>query len=342
MLIKGVVAVKKISSFWLSPSYRCNNRCRWCYVGGQLALAPEASIEDVKRYITSMAEAGAKSCILVGGEPSIYPAIIDTIAFATSLGVQVKMMSNGRKLASLDFVRRLKDAGLTYCSISIEGTESVHDYVTRVPGSFQQSLQGIRNCQEVGIPINSITTVSTFNRDTLDPLLECLKQSGVRRAVFNMCSSQPSGYCAKEEAGLIELADYARIIEDVGLRHDIVLFYALIPLCLFDQDKLAELLRLKRLRVSCALFGMVVAVDPHGNLLPCTHMADVSYGNLNDPGALQVLTDTKEKEIAYLARHAPSEKCVDCALWNTCLGGCNLIWFSRRATDHIVGLPISV
>ncbi|MCX6721236.1 MAG: radical SAM protein, partial [Candidatus Staskawiczbacteria bacterium] len=131
--------MKKISGFWLSPSYRCNNRCRWCYVGGMLSRAPEASLEEVKSYIDKMVQTGAKRCILVGGEPSFYPSILDVIAYATSKGVDIRMMSNGRKLASYDFVLELKRAGLTYCSVSLEGPEKIHDETTRVPGSFQES-----------------------------------------------------------------------------------------------------------------------------------------------------------------------------------------------------------
>ncbi|MCX6721074.1 MAG: SPASM domain-containing protein [Candidatus Staskawiczbacteria bacterium] len=152
-----------------------------------------------------------------------------------------------------------------------------------------------------------------------------------------MCSSQPSGYNGKN-AATISLADYARIAERIGLLYDFVCFYALVPLCLFNQEKLERLLELGRLKVSCSLFGNVVAVDPRGFLLPCTHMAGLHYGNLNDPSVVESFLEQKEEEIRVLSSHAPSQKCVDCKLWNTCHGGCNLIWFSRNAADCIPGI----
>ena len=329
--------MNKITGFWLSPSYKCNNRCRWCYVGGLLAEAPEASPEEVRGYIDKMVMAGAKRCILVGGEPSIYPYILDVIAYATSNGVDVRMMSNGRKLCSYDFVLELKKAGLNYCSVSLEGPEEIHDKTTRVVGSFKESLQGIINCQRAGLQVNSITTVSEINSNSLKDLLACLQEINLRRSVFNMCSSQPSGYKGQNMA-IIDLVDYARIVEQIGLEYDFVCFYALVPLCLFDQKKLKKLLELGRLRVSCSLFGAAVAVDPKGFLLPCTHMAGLNYGNLNEPEAIKKLLTQKEEEIKILSTYAPSSKCVDCALWNTCHGGCNLIWFSRCAEDYIPGI----
>lgn len=328
-----------ISGFWLSPSYACNNRCRWCYVGGLLSEAPKASLSDIKYYIDQMVKAGARTCILVGGEPSVYPDILETIAYATDCGISVKMMTNGRRLSSFEFVLKLKEVGLSYCSISLEGPERLHDEITRIPGSFEESFQGILNCQRANLPVNSITTISSFNKESLDEFLGVLHQINLRRAVFNMCSSQPSGYGGNSE-GTIDLADYARIVERIGLKYDFVCFYALVPLCLFDQEKLKILLKLGRLRVSCSLFGNVVAIDPRGAMLPCTHMAGLQYGNLNEPGAIEKFLAKKTKEMQFLSSYAPNQKCSDCSLWNTCRGGCNLIWFSRNADEHIVGLPV--
>lgn len=329
--------MNKMSGFWFSPSYKCNNRCLWCYVGGLLKEAPEASLIDSKKYINKMVSFGAKRCILIGGEPSVYPHILDVISYATFKGLDVRMMSNGRRLSSYSFVLELKKAGLKYCSISLEGPEEIHDKTTRVKGSFKESFKAIKNCKEAGLPVNSITTVSLFNKDYLVDFLETLKEIKIRKAVFNMCSSQPSGYDGQNRA-IINLSDYARIVEDIGARYDFVCFYALIPLCLFDQGKLESLLTSGKLRVSCSLLGFAVAIDPKGFLLPCNHMADINYGNINSPGILPKVLKHKEKEVDFLSTHAPSEKCINCHLWNTCKGGCSLIWFSRNAEENIPGL----
>jgi radical SAM protein with 4Fe4S-binding SPASM domain len=296
------------------------------------------NLTTAKRYIEQIAMAGAKVCILVGGEPTIYPNLLQLIEFMSALGIKAKLMSNGRRLAQLDFVRQLKAAGIVHCSISIEGTSAVHDNVTRISGSFDQAIRGLKNCQAEGVSVNSITTVGAYNLDNIPDLVLFFQNLGLRRSAFNMCSAQPSGYQDNHDDGIINLATYARLVENIGLSYDFVNFYALIPLCLFDQNKLEQLLQLGRLNVACALFDNVVTVDPEGNLVPCTHMAGLSYGNLNDLGAVDKFLARKELEREYLRTHAPSEKCIACKLWNTCLGGCNLIWFSRRAQDNIPGI----
>ena len=328
---------EKMTGFWISPTYKCNNRCEWCYVGGKLAKNDEASFSDIKRYVFRMVYAGAKNCVFIGGEPTVYPYIVEAVRFATNQGLQVKIMTNGRKLADRDFVKRLKDAGLKHCSISIEGTKNVHEKITGIRGSFDESIAGIVNCQKEGIPINSISTVGNSNKNIIEEIVQFLQKIGLKRSVFNMCSSQPSGYNGKDN-GVIELDKYARIVEDIGLKYDFVRFYALLPLCLFNQQKLERLLTLGRMKVSCSIFADVVAIDPKGNLNPCTHMADIVYGNLNKSNGLDKYIKTKTKERVFLKTHAPSFKCVNCRLWNTCLGGCNLIWFSRKAEDFIKGV----
>jgi len=326
-----------ITGFWFSPTYGCNNRCQWCYAGAKQHIPAVAEFKQAKKYLSIMAAGGAKSCILVGGEPTTYADLIPLITHGTKIGLTMKLMSNGRRLSDRGFVTELKRAGLAYCLISIEGLETVHEQVTRIKGSFAESTAGIANCLTKGLAVNSISTVSSFNKHQIDDLIKMLRNLGLKRTVFNMCSSQPSGY-ETADCGLIDLNEYARIVEDIGLRHDGVRFYALLPLCLFDQEKLVELLRLGRLRVSCSLFTHAVAIDPDGAILPCTHMPDLCYGNLDDDDIMSKLPARKAKEIAYLRSHAPCEKCIDCRLWNTCLGGCNLIWFSRIAADHIKGL----
>ena len=326
-----------ITGFWLSPTYKCNNRCRWCYVGGKLAKSSEATMFEVEKYLLQMVGVGAKTCVFIGGEPTTYPYIVDAVKFATAQGLSVRIMTNGRKLADRSFVKALKEAGLKHCSVSVEGIMPVHDIITRVPGSFEESIAGVVNCIEEGVPVNSISTIGNLNKDTIEELVIFLRGIGIKRSVFNMCSSQPSGYGGRDNS-VIDLDEYARIVEEIGLKYDFVRFYALIPLCLFDQEKLHRLLELGRMKVSCSLFANSVAIDPMGNLNPCTHMADIIYGNLNEPSGLQDFLKIKEKEMAFLRNHAPSLKCVDCRLWNTCFGGCNLIWFSRQAEKCIKGL----
>ena len=247
-------------------------------------------------------------------------------------------MSNGRALADMSLVTELKQAGLHYCAVSIEGTETIHDSITRIPGSFKQSIQGLQNLMSAGIRSNSITTVSKYNLAIIEDIVIMLKNLSVRIATFNMCSAQPSGYQSGKHNGQIELEQYARVVELIGIKYDFVRFYALIPLCLFDQSTLPQLIQYGRLHISCSLYGTAVVVDPYGNLNPCTHMPDLSYGNLNDPEAITYFLEKRAKEKDFLMIYAPSEKCTDCQLWTTCHGGCNLIWFSRDAKINIPGI----
>ncbi|MFH1366640.1 MAG: radical SAM protein [Patescibacteria group bacterium] len=331
--------MKGISGFWFSPTYDCKNRCRMCYAGAKLSKESAVTLETAKSYVRQLAAAGAKSCILVGGEPTDYTDIVPLVHFMSGLGIEVRIMSNGRALKDMALVTALKQAGLHYCAVSIEGTEAVHDHITRVPGSFQESMQGLRNLITADIRCNSITTVSRYNLEIIEEVVQILRDLRVRVAAFNMCSAQPSGYPPREHNGQIDLADYARVVESIGQKYDFVRFYALIPLCLFDQAALPQLIQSGRLRVSCSFYGTAVAVDPFGNLNPCTHMPDLSYGNLNDPEAITSFLKTREIEKLFLETHAPSDKCTDCRLWTTCRGGCNLIWFARDARASIPGLP---
>ncbi len=121
----------------------CNNRCVFCIDG-----LPKAEDRSYMPYpmmqaeISRWADAGYRSLGFLGGEPTTYPWIVESVAHARAVGfTRITIATNATKLRKPDFTRRLIDAGLSRVTVSMHGhTAELEDRLTRVPGNFEKKL----------------------------------------------------------------------------------------------------------------------------------------------------------------------------------------------------------
>ena len=129
----------------------CNNRCVFCIDG-----LPKREDRSYMPYPQMQAELerwyndGHRSVGFLGGEPTTYPKIVDSVAYARDLGyTRIAIATNATKLRLHHFTDRILDAGLTRITISMHGhTADLEDRLTRVPGNFEKKVTAIRYLQE--------------------------------------------------------------------------------------------------------------------------------------------------------------------------------------------------
>lgn len=126
----------------------CNNKCVFCLDGFPSAdnrrYMPWGEMQaELGRYFAL----GHRSVGFLGGEPTIYPHIVESVALARELGyTRIAIASNVTRLAKTDFADRLLDAGLTRVTVSMHGhTPELEDRLTRVPGVFERKRAAIRH-----------------------------------------------------------------------------------------------------------------------------------------------------------------------------------------------------
>ena len=125
----------------------CNNRCVFCIDG--LPKREDRSYmpwEQMQAELTRWYEDGYRSVGFLGGEPTTYPRICDSVAYARDLGfTRIAIATNATKLRLPHFTDRILAAGLTRVTISMHGhTAELEDRLTRVPGNFEKKCTAIR------------------------------------------------------------------------------------------------------------------------------------------------------------------------------------------------------
>jgi len=106
--IREVAAAGRLLTMEIEFSQLCNFRCPYCY----LDKHPEEELtsDESRDLILQGRELGVRTIIILGGEPMIYPRILEKIRFIRLLGMGVEMFTNGsnmtvenaRELAALD------------------------------------------------------------------------------------------------------------------------------------------------------------------------------------------------------------------------------------------------
>ena len=142
----------------LSPTFRCNLRCKGCYTLGY-GLKPELDYEVVKRLIAECMGMGIYFITVLGGEPLMYPHLFQMIEEHSEVFFQV--YTNGT-LLSPEAAQRFRDLGNALVVISIEGDEKETES-WRGKGVYKKIMQGFENLNRANMIFGTSATVTSKN-----------------------------------------------------------------------------------------------------------------------------------------------------------------------------------
>ena len=134
----------------------CNLRCWMCgqwspqgYIRNNTqTLRDQMGVARWKQLVDEIAAHEVRSILLRGGEPFLFPGIIELLEHMTQKGIFVSMDTNGSMLA--DFAEDIVRLGNIHLTVSVDGPEPIHDSLRGVPGTFDRLRKGIRRIQELG------------------------------------------------------------------------------------------------------------------------------------------------------------------------------------------------
>jgi len=162
----------------------CNLRCRHCYMesDGQ-KYAGELTTEEAKRFIDDLAEFRVPVLLFSGGEPLIRPDFFELAEYARDKGVRPTLSTNGT-LITRDVAQQIKDLGVGYVGISLDGLADVNDMFRGVEGAYQRAMKGIENCVAVGQRVGLRFTINHHNIMELDKIFDFIEEKGINRVCF--------------------------------------------------------------------------------------------------------------------------------------------------------------
>jgi len=163
---------------------RCNLRCVHCYSHSHdRQYTGELTHEEGLRLIDDLAAFGAPVLLFSGGEPLMRPRLFELIAHARELGTRAVLSTNGT-LITPDVAGQLKEFGLSYVGVSLDGLEETNDRFRGVKGAFETALEGMRNCRKAGIKVGLRFTMNRRNAQDIDGIFDLLISEDIPRVCF--------------------------------------------------------------------------------------------------------------------------------------------------------------
>ena len=189
----------------------CNLACKHCRAEAHTEPYPgELSTEEAKALIDTFPEVGDPIIILTGGEPLLRPDVFELAAYAQGKGLRCVMAPNGT-LITKESAAKMKAAGISRCSISIDGPEKEsHDLFRGVPGAFEASLRGIELLKEQGIEFQINSTVTKSNLSRFKDIFHLADRLGA--AAWHIFLLVPMGRAAQIQDQVITAAEYEEVL----------------------------------------------------------------------------------------------------------------------------------
>ncbi len=153
-----------VISIW----FGCNNNCTICMLGAVKSGLPAISYEGYRKVVIDIMRDGRfENLILSGAEVTTFDDLDRYVRCAASLGwfKRIQIQTNGRRLRDPEYLDHLIDCGVNEFFVSIHGLAETHDAVTRVPGSFGETLAGLRNLsgRKANVISNTVLTRNNFS-----------------------------------------------------------------------------------------------------------------------------------------------------------------------------------
>ncbi len=170
----------------VSITDRCNYKCVYCRTGEIGAQYPELGIAEYLRLIKLFVGLGIEKVRLTGGEPLLRRSLVELVQELARLRtlsgapLDLALTTNGHLLDTL--AAPLKAAGLNRVTVSMDAVdEPTFERITRIPGSFQKVLGGIRAARAAGLTPLKINCVLLrgFNEGEIEGFARFAREENV-------------------------------------------------------------------------------------------------------------------------------------------------------------------
>jgi Fe-coproporphyrin III synthase len=317
-----------------SVTRSCNLKCMHCYANSEnKKYEGELDTAEALRLIDEMAEMKVPVILFSGGEPLARPDIFQLAEYAIGKGIRITFSTNGT-LIDETAARRIKELGVGYVGISLDGIGEVHDYFRNRTGAFELAMRGVRNCISQGQKVGLRFTMNRHNIAQLPLIFELMEKEGIQRACFYHMVYTGRGSLSDDisheetRAALDYIFEKARDFNRRGLQKELLTVdnhadavYLYMKALELNEERAAEILRKLRMNGGNRTGIAICNIDHLGNVHPDQFTPDVTFGNVKQEafrdiwfGSHPVLTGLRDRKPLL------SGRCGSCRYLDICNG----------------------
>lgn len=171
----------RLKEIKLEVFYTCELKCIHCSSDASMTQKDMISLNEALRVITSAESMGVETISISGGEPIQWPHLFEFLSVCSTKKFNIRLYTSGYPVDIVDKVKQFAKNDFTIIFSLYGASASVHEKVTRVKGSFDRTINSLKNAA-----INNIRTQIHFvplsiNYKDLISVAELSKSFGVKK-----------------------------------------------------------------------------------------------------------------------------------------------------------------
>jgi len=186
-LVEPLYKRDRPSAISIDVTSACNLHCPFCQAEAGSPREDELTLDDLVPLVDQVKKFKPTPFAISGGEPLLKKEMVLYLVEELSpiRETVVTIFTNGT-LATKDYAQQLYGAGLRIARVSVDGhTAKLHDQI-RGKGTFQKTLQGIKNLKEVGIHVDIVSVISKINYPYMKEIREFVSHLGDSFGIANI------------------------------------------------------------------------------------------------------------------------------------------------------------
>ena len=232
----------KKKRIYCALGYRCNNNCLVCAVDSLTKQDKNVSSKELFIFLERFSGRKDIDFEFSGGEPTLREDLIDIFERVRRNNSKSSciLLSNGRKFSDINFTSQFSKNIPESIIIAIHGdSPKLHDMQTQVTGSFNETIQGIKNLFEFGFNVDLKIIVTKINYLRLPEIVRFIAHTfpELKHMSINGLDMQGAAEINKDLVfvSMSKQKQYIQKAIDAALEFNIVIRTYSFPFCIFDE-----------------------------------------------------------------------------------------------------------
>ncbi|MEB3179155.1 MAG: nif11-class peptide radical SAM maturase 3 [Nostocaceae cyanobacterium] len=337
---------RRISYAVWEITLKCNLACSHCGSRAGHTRTKELSTEEALDLVKQLADVGITEVTLIGGEAFLRPDWLEIAKAITDAGMLCGMTTGGFGI-TLDTAKRMKEAGISVVSVSVDGLEATHDKLRGKPGSWQWAFKTMSHLKAAGIPFGCNTQINRLSAPEFPSIYEHIRNAGA--FAWQIQLTVPMGNAADNSEILLqpyELLDIYPMIARVAQRAakegvkvqpgNNIGYYGPYERLLRGGDAWS-------FWQGCSAGLSALGIEADGAIKGCPSLPTSAYtgGNIRDYDLRTIIEETEELRFNLGAGTPKGTEhlwgfCKSCEFAELCRGGCSWtahVFFDKRGNN---------
>lgn len=287
---------------------RCNMYCKGCYNTVWSDGCVDICLDKAKRIIDNLSDLSVLSVSFGGGEPTLYPQIIELAEYTYSKNILPNMTTNGLTMTP-EFAKKCRIFGNVHFSIHKPSDIEIAFNAARIYKKYTGKKVGL----------NLLITTETY--PLLEDIVNKANHSAFSKILFlrykrTLKNTQVSGLPMDNK--MPEVFEKLKVLSK---KSRLMFLFDCSSMQELAYSKLSSSKLLRKVDANgCYGGNMYIAIDVNGNYKPCSFWNE-TFG---DAEFLNFDNWLNNEKLADFRKHKFSSKCDDCNYFNLCNGGCRL------------------